>query len=115
MSGKLSGERWNGIIDGIVERYIAMRDGYVDALMESGYPPGTQPLTPFEQYQKLLSMRAVDDPNYTDNPRAQAALARLALRFGEPPPLQVAVGQQMPDRPATLLGATQAAQKLGGL
>lgn len=112
--GKLSGERWNQIHDAIVEGYLDLRKRYIDELMSSGYPPGTVPLSPFERYQKLLAMRAADDPNYTMNPKAEAQLAQLALRFGTPPPMQTPFGQSLPAAPAAMEHAQYVANTAPG-
>ena len=110
---RLSGERWNRLRDRIIERYDELVEMLVERYMVDGFPPFTVPLTPVEQYQKLLAMRGANDPAYTENPQAQAALAKLELRFGQAPALGGPLGTQLPARSSQLLGATQTSQKLG--
>lgn len=86
--GRLSGKRYNRIRDALVERYIHWRDFFVESLMEDGYPPFHDPISPREQYDKLVAWRAAGDPRFWHNPGAAEALSVLSLEFGPPPPLQ---------------------------
>ena len=62
-------------------RYDEMVRALVESYMANGYPPFTEPLTPYEQYQKLLAMRGAGDPQFWNNPQAQATLAHFEARF----------------------------------
>lgn len=113
-TGRLSGERANRIRDRIVERHNRNVERLVSEYMASGYPPFTDPLSPYEQYQKLIAMRGAGDPAFWNDPRAQAELARLEQRFGPVDPLMTGpLGEPVPARPASVLGATVTAQRLG--
>src|SRR5438105_2599487 len=80
---RLGGERANRIL----ARYQLMVELLVANYMANGFPPFTQPLTPFEQYQRLLAMRGAGNPRFWQDPEAQAAFARLEQQFGAAPPL----------------------------
>jgi len=114
MSGELSGEFWNSVVKEMVDGYLAMKKQVKDALLISGYPPFTYPLSPREQYDKLLAMRDSGDPGYWNDPRAQAELLKLAARFGAP---QLGAGGPYgtPSQAAPLatLRATQDSARLG--
>lgn len=100
--GRLSGQRWNAIVDSIVANTMRNTQNVVRELMVDGYPPGTLPLSPFEEYLKLQSMAAVGDPNYMNNPKAQARLARLSMQFGAPQPFQSAFNPPVANNPAMM-------------
>ena len=111
---RLGGERWNRLLDEIVQRYGDQKKRLGEALMTDGYPPFTQPVSPREQYQKLLAMQASGDPAYWNDPAAQAALAKLAARYGPPSPLtQEPYGGPLPNSPAQQVSLTQQSAKLG--
>lgn len=111
--GPLSGKRFNRLVKAMVEGFNEKRDLLINEMMDSGYPPFTVPLSPLEQYQKLVAMRGAGDPNYTNSPEAQAALAKLSLRFGPPPPLPGIFPTTVPDIPRQELGANLTADRLG--
>lgn len=100
--GRLSGQRWNGIVDTIVANTMRNVKNVVSELMVDGYPPGTLPLSPFEEYLKLQSMSQVGDPAYFNSPQAQARLARLALQFGPPQSFQRAFEPAVVNNPALM-------------
>lgn len=85
--GKLSGRRFNRIRDAIVSNFNERVQFYVDAMLEDGYPPFHDPLSPREQYDRLVSWRQAGDPRFWRSQGAQAALAQLAAEFGPPPPI----------------------------
>ncbi|MCR4341352.1 MAG: hypothetical protein NUW01_15850 [Gemmatimonadaceae bacterium] len=85
--GKLSGGRFNRIRDALVGRYYNRVDFFVDGLLEDGYPPFHDPLSPREQYDRLVSWRQAGDPRFWRSAAAQAALAQLAAEMGPPPPI----------------------------
>ena len=87
MSSRLSGERWNRITDEIVKRYRELVEMYKNELLADGYPPFHVPLTPQEQYQRLVAMQQAGDPLFYSDPSAGAKLAELSQRFGPPPPV----------------------------
>lgn len=111
MRSGLGATRINGLEDAITEVAIRVERGMEQALMVDGYPPFTEPNTPYEQYQKLLAMRAVNDPDFVNNRKAQDELAFLSLRFGQPPPLQTPTGT-VPGAPGAM--AAQLSYLQGG-
>lgn len=91
----LGAKRWNEIDEAIAEWFDRTVDLIVDRIMADGYPPFTYPLSPYEQYQKLIAMRDSGDPAFWQNPEAAKDLERLSARFGYPPRRTVGVyGQQ---------------------
>lgn len=113
-SGRMGGERVNRIYTRIMERYDELVQMYIEQLTVDGYAPFTRPATPFEQYQKLVALQASGDPAYWQDPRAQAALANLAQRFGQPAPLPNGpFGVTVPNNPQGQLQTFLTAQKQG--
>ena len=114
-TGRLSGERFQRLSARIVDRYEETVKLLIAEYRANGVPPPTDPLTPYAQYQKLLGMRGAGDPAFWGDPRAQADLAKLELRFGNAPPVAgpgyAPQGVQAPS--FRVLGATQTSQKLG--
>lgn len=80
--GRLSGKRWNRILDHGLTRFQEMRDHLTDQMLADGHPPFSVPLTPAEQFQRLLAWQSSNDPRYWQDPAAQQTFARLAMRFG---------------------------------
>lgn len=103
--GRISGARMNRILERVVERYYRALDITVKGMTVDGYAPFTHPLTPFEQYQRLTIWRNTGDPNYTQNPDAQARLRELEQRYGVAP-------QPMPGQLPIV--PQQAPQQVGG-
>lgn len=87
MSGRLSGKRFNRIVKHGLDWYQEMRDNLIDAIEADGYVPFTEPLSPTEQFQRLTAWRAAGDPRFFNDPEAQRAYARLAIRFASPEPI----------------------------
>lgn len=85
--GRASGERYNRIVDVMVDRYRYWVDYFVELMTEDGYPPFMEPAEPRQQYEKLIAWRAAGDPRYWQDAEAQAALAELSAQYGPPPPL----------------------------
>ncbi|MFW6031377.1 MAG: hypothetical protein ACOC9T_02195 [Myxococcota bacterium] len=85
-TGRLRAKRWNKLEDEIIERYFKKRQLLIDALMEDGYPPFTEPASEREQYQRLIAMRNTGDPAFWNNPQAIKDLERLSARYGDPAP-----------------------------
>ena len=83
--GRISGERWNKLVESIMERYETRVEYLAEALMEDGYPPFHEPLSEREQYEQLIAMRDSNDPEFWGNPEAVTELAKLSARFGHPP------------------------------
>lgn len=85
--GRASGARYNRIVDVVVARYGYWVDYFERLLIEDGYPPFREPVTPRKQYDKLVAWRTAGDPRFWKDPAAQEALAVLSREFGAPPPL----------------------------
>lgn len=85
--GRLSGPRWNMLVDKMVERFEERVSFFEQMFVEQGYPPFTEPLSPIQQYQTLVAWRQAGDPRFWESVEAQAALAELSQRYGAPPPL----------------------------
>lgn len=90
--GRVSGARLNRTVERTVERYYALRDYYVELLMEDGYPPFTAPLGPEEQYRRLVEWKLTGDPRFTRSVAAQDALAALERVLGPAPAVMPPVG-----------------------
>lgn len=103
--GRISGPRWNSIVDSIVESYEELVENLIEALTADGYPPFTEPLSEREQYHQLIAMRDSGDPKFWNDPSAIKALARFSRRYGNPPtPTVGAFGEQAPvTSPVSLL------------
>jgi hypothetical protein len=80
--GRLSGARWNRILDHARYFHDKYKPALVDALMADGFPPFSVPLSPAEQYMRLVAMRDAGDPRYWEDPDAIKTLARLEPRYG---------------------------------
>lgn len=91
-----SGPRWNSIVDVMVKRFWERVDFFEELLTAGGYPPFTTPLTPMQQYQRLIAWRDAGDDRYWNDKQAQAALDELATRFGPPPLLLPTLPEQTP-------------------
>ena len=112
--GIIGGKRINALVERIIARYDTLVELFVEAMMVDGFPPGSQPLSPLQQYQQLTAWQAAGDPRYWNNPAAQASLAKLATRFGAPPQLANGpFGVAVPNQPQQQLASSLAAQKLG--
>lgn len=84
------GAFWNEVVDECIARYDAQVRFLVDNLMESGYPPFTEPMSDREQYDLLTAWRMAGDPRFANDPKAQAEWQRLGQRFATPSPYGVA-------------------------
>ena len=82
-----SGPRWNSIVTVIERRFWERVQFFETLLTEGGYPPFTEPLTPFEQYKRLVAWRDAGDTRYWREEGAQKALEALSLQYGSPAPL----------------------------
>ena len=80
-----SGPRWNSIVDTMVARFWERVDFFGQLLTAGGYPPFTQPLTPMQQYERLVAWRDAGDQRYWGDKGAQAALEMLSEQFGPAP------------------------------
>ena len=85
--GRLSGTRWNRILDHGLSWYKESVENLKDAIEADGFVPFSEPLSPVEQWQRLTAMKAAGDPRYWQDPEAQKAYARLGMRFASPEPL----------------------------
>jgi RimJ/RimL family protein N-acetyltransferase len=116
MSGhRIGGERYKRLRQMMIDRYRMRRDMLIEAFMADGYPPGTEPLSQREQYQRLIGWQQAGDPRYWNNPAAQAALVKLATRYGRPPALEEAApfGVSVANSPSAQLAGYLGAQKQG--
>lgn len=93
--GGLSGSYWNGIYEDVMRWAASTREKIHEEIMADGYPPLSYPLSPVQQYQRLLAMRAANDPRYWGDPEAQMALSRFAERYGEPGIAPLATGDYL--------------------
>jgi hypothetical protein len=82
-----SGPRWNGIVESMVTRFWERVAFFEEILTEGSYPPFTEPLSPQQQYERLVAWRNAGDQRYWASEEAQQALDLLGLQFGTPPPL----------------------------
>jgi len=85
--GRVSGKRYNRIVALAVERYGEWVEYFTSLMLEDGFPPFHVPLSPREQYERLVAWRAAGDPRFWTDAEAQAALGELSMQFGAPPPL----------------------------
>lgn len=85
MSGRLSGEFWNGVHDQIVKQATELYVQLVKDLMQSKYPPGARPVPEHQEYLRLVEMKLKNDPLFVNTPAAQQRLAELEQRFGAAP------------------------------
>lgn len=117
MNGKderVGGARWDRLRTEALQRYQDKREVVFAALMVDGFPPFTVKVSPREQYDQLIAMEQSGDPAYWSDPAAQAALAKLAQRYGPPSPLvQEPYGGPLPNNPGVQTRLTQASDKLG--
>lgn len=114
-TGRLGAKRWENVRDRIVDNSMDRLQLLVAEYMANGWPPFTDHLSPYQQFQKLLAMRGAGDPNFWGNVQAQAMLAKLEQEFGQAPPIS-GPGYQPAGIPAStfrVLGATQQSQQLG--
>lgn len=82
-----SGPRWNGIVASMEKRFWERVAFFEELLTSGGFPPFTEPLSPQQQYDRLVAWRDAGDRRFWDSPEAQAALDALGLQFGQPQPL----------------------------
>lgn len=108
--GRLSAERHNRIVEQAVDRSLARQKMIAGEMMASGYPPGTMPRSPYQQYMELVAAQQAGDPRYWGDPNAQAQLALLSQRFGQPSPFTQPFGVSTPNNP---LGQARAAARFG--
>ena len=85
MSGRLSGEFWNGVHDEVVREASEMYVRLVKELMASKSPPGAAPVPEHQEYLRLVEMRLKGDPMFTSSAMAQQRLAELEQKFGPAP------------------------------
>jgi len=86
-NGRLSGRRWNALVQEMIRRYEERVEFYVDLFTEEGYPPFSEPLDPQRQYQRLVAWYLAGDDRFWKDPEATIALEELEQRFGPRPPL----------------------------
>lgn len=114
-TGRLGGERFIRLRDRGLARFWEMVKLGVSEQMVDGFAPGSEPLTDYEKYQKLLALRGSGSPAFWANPQAEAQLAQFEQRFGPVQPL-AGPGLQpggVPGRTGQVLATTEASQKLG--
>lgn len=80
--GRLSGKRWNRLLDHGLRFREKAKKSLTDAMMADGYPPFTVPLSPAEQYMRLVAMKDAGHPGFWEDPEAQSTYARLSARYG---------------------------------
>lgn len=88
IDGPLSATFWNPILEDFRTWYIATKDWLLGEYYASGYPMGTEPSTPFEIYQRLISLMQAGHPEYWQSQEAQDELRKLEVEFGPAPPVQ---------------------------
>lgn len=115
LEGRVSGERINRLRQMVLERALEKKQFLTEQFWSSGYPPGAQPKTPYEQYRTLIMMREQNDPSYWESPEAQRALERLGRRFGAPPPALVPVQPVIQPAPQPQLPQANIPQLLAGM
>jgi hypothetical protein len=91
-----SGPRWNQIVERMVARFEQRVKFFEELFLADGYPPFTEPLSPLQQYQRLVSWRQAGDPRFWNSAPAQEALDALSLQYGAPPPISPLTGQTPP-------------------
>jgi hypothetical protein len=94
--GPLSAAYMNPIIEEYRKWVIETRDWLMTEFYASGHPPGTEPSTPIEIYERLISLMQAGHPDYWQSQDAQDELRKLEERFGPAPPLQPQPPQQAP-------------------
>lgn len=115
--GRASGLRFEQLTNDMMARYYEMTEMFERELLADGFPPGSQPSTPREQYEELKARMLADDPQYWNDPEAIQALARLSTRYGPPsgPPEAYASpnypsflppGQVEPNAPPSLIASS---------
>lgn len=103
--GRLSAARHNRIVAQGVQRSLARQNMLFNEMMASGYPPGTIPVSDYQQYLTLQAASLAQDPRYLASTAAQERLAQLSLRFGQPGAFQMPWGQHIPNSPGAMAQA----------
>lgn len=75
--GRASGRRFDRWVERGQEIYLRMKENGVAFLLQDGYPPGAEPVSPQDQRVQLTAWKLSGDPRYHNSPRAQQALADL--------------------------------------
>ena len=78
---ELSGGAYEETVTMLMDEYEADVQDIMRAFMQDGYPPGTTPLSPAEQFRQLLTMKQSGDPAFWNSAKAQQEFARLEKRF----------------------------------
>lgn len=81
----LSAKFLNPIIEEEMQWAVETIEAMFKELYSSGYPVGTKPLDKATIYQNLVAAMQSGNPNYWQDPNAQAQLSKLSERFGAPP------------------------------
>ncbi len=96
---RLAANRWNGLRDKMITRALYWRSMMIAELLVDGHPPGTVPLSPVDEYHRLVSMQMTNDPRFVNSPPAQQRLATLSLRYGRPPAFPQPLGEAVRNDP----------------
>lgn len=112
--GALSADRANRLVSEIVTMFWERVALLATAMLEDGYPPFTMPESPVSRFQKLRALKDTGNPEFWQNPQAQAEYNQLSQQFGSP--AQPAQPFETPTNtpPWAILAATQSAQRLEG-
>jgi hypothetical protein len=94
--GPLSASAMNPLIEELRSWAIETREWLLQEFYASGHPLGTEPSTPYEIYERLISLMQGGHPEYWQSQDAQDELRKLEERFGPAPPLQPQPPQQAP-------------------
>lgn len=113
---RLAAGRWALLRDLMVQRALYLRKLTIAELLADGHPPGTVPLSPVEEYHRLVSMQMTNDPRFINSPAAQQRLATLSLRYGRPPAFPQPLGADVRNDPSAQARAAAFSQpQQGGL
>lgn len=104
-AGPLSAERLNPLIEELRRYARDLADSLRREVYQSGYPVGTDPTPPEEQYQTLVRLRDSGSPLFWHDPQAPADLAKLEQRFGPVRPMRVPDEQPEGPMPRDLFDA----------
>ena len=90
--GRASGRRYDRWVEMGREMYLRYKQNGVAILLQDGYPPGAEPLSPEDQRVQLTAWKIAGDPRYWSNPKAQQALVDLEQQAARRVPLAPPMG-----------------------
>ncbi len=82
---KIGANLYDDVKAEVIEWYYETRAMLIKDMLADGRPPLTEKTTPREQFELLSYWRATNDPRYTGDEAAQAALTQLEAQFGPAP------------------------------